>query len=38
MDDETRRHEDLSTPATILGLVLGCGILAMNIWVFMQVY
>jgi hypothetical protein len=38
MDDKTSRHDELDTPTTILGLILGCGILAMNIWAFMQVY
>lgn len=38
MAKKTERPEELDTPATILGLLFGCGILATNIWVFLQVY
>lgn len=38
MADDTDRQDDLDAVTTILGLLCGCGILAMNVWVFMQVY
>jgi hypothetical protein len=38
MANQKNRHEELDTPTTILAMICGCSILALNMWVFLQVY
>lgn len=38
MASDKRRYEELDRPAAIIGMVLGCGLLALNVWVFTLVY